>query len=478
MKKLLIVIKPLSIATLSLLIVSAFLRYYLYVNSAQMVNEFKTQNYREIYSLDTLKISSRLNSLSVAINWVCIEGTISNKVFYKIQRGACSTGLFKQNHLLHIPQANNLKILFTTQLPETVEYLFSIFILFQSLLIFALITSTKKNENEKYLNEMKINKLARQMSHDIRSPLATLNTIVENISNVDHESKALLRRSLVRINEISNKHLTNSQTNFHYTDIPKLENTNIVEIISNIIELKEIEFGERLIKISLHNKNMNYYSNVDPIELERIISNIINNSIEAMASKLDITLNFFNSNKFQILIRDNGIGISQKVLDQLGQREVSTKKLGNGLGVIHAKESIESWSGLLSIKSQINNFTEVSIILPLTFHEESVENKILTILIDDDELVRITWGFKAKKVGVPFKSFKNYHDFKLSLYDIPKNSYIYLDSELDDKLKGEEIAKELHQQGFANICIASGNDKSHFKNLTFLKDIRGKTPPW
>lgn len=163
MKKRLTLRAPLTLAILSLLAVSGFLRYYLYVNSNQLLREFKNQNYREIYSADTLKVSSRLSSLSSVINWVCIEGTVADKIFYKMKRGECSSGIFQQRQEMLIPQANNIKIVFTTRLPKEVEYLFFLFLVFQSFLIFVLIIATRRAEKEKHQNEIKISKLARQI---------------------------------------------------------------------------------------------------------------------------------------------------------------------------------------------------------------------------------------------------------------------------------------------------------------------------
>lgn len=478
MKKILLLTKPISIAALSLLIVSSFLRYYLYVNSSQMVHEFKNQNYKEIYSLDTLKIASRLNSLSMAINWVCIEGSVNEKTFFKIQKGQCSTGLFQQKTSLNLPQADNLKILFTIKLPKEVEYLFIIFIIFQSLLIFALIKVTKKSEQDKRLNEIKINKLARQMSHDIRSPLATLNTVIDEIITLDESSKHLLKNSLLRINEISNKHLINSKENSLCLNIPKYEIIDLNDFLFKLIEFKRLELKSKDIIINFNPHTINCFSKIDQVEFDRIISNLINNSFEANATLVEISLNNDNKSNIIILIKDNGQGISDEILLRLGSGEISTKRKGNGLGIIHAKESIESWNGVFLINSKINIFTEVSIILPSTNLAKMHKPEMIDILIDNDELVRLTWEFKANKKGINFKSFPSYESFKLLLHTLSKDSNIYLDSELGNNIKGEVIAQELNLLGFSNIYMATGSDEVHFKNFTFLKGVRDKAPPW
>lgn len=478
MKKILLIFKPLTIATLSLLIVSLFLRYYLYINSAQLIREFKNQNYRELYALDTMKISSRLNSLSMAINWICIEGQVGNVSFYKMSKGKCQTNFFQQHHELSIPHANNMKIAFTLRLPKEVEVFFSLFLVLQVFLIFVLIYATKKSEEEKRLNEIQLSKLARQMSHDIRSPIATLNTIIFSIENLSENDRTLLTNAIVRINNIANHLLIDSKNNnFLSQDIPINKMVNISEELKNILVQKRLEYSNNsLVKIADINSSDDLYATIDAVEFHRIISNLINNSIEARKpnNPVHITINIFNLNdEIEILIKDNGKGIPETLIAKLGLDEFTTKKTGNGLGLVHCYETIKQWEGSISINSEINTGTAVRIFLPkVTIKKE------ITILIDDDELVRLTWDSMAKKCNLNFIAVATYEELKVILNEIENNSPIYIDSQLSNGIKGELIAQELYEQGFTNLFITSGFNKEQFKNLPFLNGIKDKSPPW
>jgi hypothetical protein len=52
-----------------------------------------------------------------------------------------------------------------------------------------------------------------------------------------------------------------------------------------------------------------------------------------------------------------------------------------------------------------------------------------------------------------------------------------IDSELCGDIKGEDIAKDLHDKGFTDLTLATGHGPDKFKHLPWLK-ATGKEPPW
>ncbi len=465
MKKVLYLSKPLLLSIITLLFVSGFLRYYLAINSGQLLLEFKNQNFREIYSMDTLKISSRLNALSSAINWVCIEADIDGKSFYKMERGTCKTGIIKHRQELLIPQANNLYLSFTTRLPKEVEQLFIIFLVMQGILISALIKSTKKAEEEKREHELRLTRLARQMSHDIRSPLATLDTVVSNSKGLPPEELALLKKSVARINEIAEALLKDSRTAF------VLSQVELKKALESIIKDKQIEFQSLPnLKITMELKSIPLLALINETEFKRVISNLINNSIEAGSSSIDVKLTS-NSNKAEIQITDNGHGISADIIAKIGKQNLTTKKKGSGLGLTHCLETLKGWGGNFEVESIENVKTTVTLTLPV------IENSNKAVLIDDDELVKLTWSASARKNGIELISVSSLNEVDLT--QLKKDVTFYIDSDLGrDQIRGEAIAKQLYEKGFANIFMATGYVDEDFSGMDFLKGVLSKAPPF
>lgn len=109
--------------------------------------------------------------------------------------------------------------------------------------------------------------------------------------------------------------------------------------------------------------------------------------------------------------------------------------------------------------------------------ESSVERVPDTILIDDDELVRDTWKIRAKQKQVLFKAYSNSNQFFKNMCGIPKGTKIYIDSDLNEFRKGEEIAKDIAELGFDNIYLATGY-QIKTESFPWIKKVVSKNPPW
>lgn len=101
----------------------------------------------------------------------------------------------------------------------------------------------------------------------------------------------------------------------------------------------------------------------------------------------------------------------------------------------------------------------------------------LAVLIDDDAMVHMNWETAAEEVGVELKAFRTPAEFLANLAAFPKNTPIYIDSELEAEIKGEDIAADLKEKGFTNLRLATGHPPEKFSHLPWLKVI-GKESPW
>lgn len=384
--------------------------------------------------------------------------------------------LFKR---IYIVQTKNLKIFILT---SSNSYIFiSLFLILYIIAVFLISIYSTKNftmtianlshqkEIEsielKIIFEKQFNHLSRQMSHDIRSPLATLNSIADNFEGRNPEDVKLLRLSIDRINQISNSLLEQGKA----TVIKKFE---LNKSIKDIIELKKYEFKKCDVFLK-DISNRNFIINGNQIEFERMLSNLINNAIESNDNpKVSIEI-FEENNQIKLQIKDNGPGIPQSIIDNLGKEIITTKDKGNGLGLNHAINTVKDLNANLNFESSENGT-----IITITFSRfESVLNEQKIVLIDDDQLVQLTWKSKAQKNNISLEIFSNEHDFLEKLNTFSKTTTFYIDSELG-LTKGEDLATKLYDQGFTNIYIASGHEESKFSHLIFLKGVIGKKPPF
>ncbi|MGK5086510.1 hypothetical protein WDW86_03035 [Bdellovibrionota bacterium FG-2] len=100
------------------------------------------------------------------------------------------------------------------------------------------------------------------------------------------------------------------------------------------------------------------------------------------------------------------------------------------------------------------------------------------VLIDDDSLVHMTWKARAKQVGTNLRCFFTADEFFAVARTLDFTTPIYVDSNLGNGIKGEEVSKEIHALGFTNIYLASGYEPDHFPPMGWIVKILGKDAPF
>ena len=137
-------------------------------------------------------------------------------------------------------------------------------------------------------------------------------------------------------------------------------------LIEDIVFKLETMLKEKNIKINLDLVDDEIYINGDYNRLSQVFINIIKNSIEAIDSKgkIDIKSKIVE-NKLEIIIIDNGIGMTKEIINKIKEPFYTTKSRGSGLGVSLIYEIIEAHKGSVLYKSNCNKGTKVIIKLPL-----------------------------------------------------------------------------------------------------------------
>lgn len=308
-------------------------------------------------------------------------------------------------------------------------------------------------------------KVAKQVAHDIRSPLAALENVVEGVAG---ERSELANHSIKRIREIAEDLLGKNRE-------LKREELRVADELATLIDQKRVEFPSRILKFVHHNPDG--VIRVNAGRFRRIISNLINNSLEASdeTSPVNICVEQ-NESSIQISVEDAGKGIPPELLKLLGQKEISLgKEEGNGLGLLNARKELESWGGQMLITSEINRGTQVTLKLPLLIKSESSTK---FVLLDNDELVRFSWKIKAAEQGIDLSVYENWTHLKEDLDSFDPSTVFYIDSDLGEGVQGEELAKSLVDQGWENIFLCTGKDSEEFASYTYLRGVIGKNPPF
>ncbi len=92
----------------------------------------------------------------------------------------------------------------------------------------------------------------------------------------------------------------------------------------------------------------------DSEALKRALLNLLINSIQAVGDKGEVTLSLFmQANCCLITIGDNGAGMSQETLSSLFSLGFTTKKNGNGLGLVEVKKIVQAHGGTVEVRSML-----------------------------------------------------------------------------------------------------------------------------
>lgn len=203
------------------------------------------------------------------------------------------------------------------------------------------------------------NAFAPQMlAHDLKSPLQALVTLVESTMDyMNQEQVILFQKAKGRAEELLIHYKRKKAGKKHF---------NIKTAIYDIFQEKKATLEDKNIKIKLNSND--HWLNNDKIEFQRIISNLIDNSIEAIENQGGISVNISQSTgNLKIHVRDTGKGIDDITLMRILKHGGSFgKKSGSGLGLTHAKMIMKRWGGKLEIDSLKGHGTVVTLIFPLS----------------------------------------------------------------------------------------------------------------
>ena len=245
---------------------------------------------------------------------------------------------------------------------------------------FNLMIDRLKNQQEKLIiNERHEawSNLARKLAHEIKNPLTPIQLSIDRIKEkytkqIDNNEKDNFEENLKIINnqikQIGN--LVNEFSDFARMPKPTLKKNDLIKIIKdNIKLLSEIDSS---IKLNFISKKSVISLESDKEQMNRVIFNLIKNSIESIQQKAENTSNFNKiidieiydkSNQIYIIITDNGLGFGNftRNLNEILNPYVTTKKNGTGLGLSIVNKIINDHNGKLNFVS-IPNGARVEII--------------------------------------------------------------------------------------------------------------------
>jgi signal transduction histidine kinase len=238
-----------------------------------------------------------------------------------------------------------------------------------------------RNQMAKHMAAARVNaetraagEIARQVKHDIRSPLAALNMLVKSIGTIGEDRRAELFGAIQRINDIAND-LTGKRPLFSkgalrvVEDLRDRKPENVAELVGALLTEKELQFKDRKEVHFEMNVELNgnaVFANVCATKFKRALSNVLDNSVEAISGSGCVSVEIKQTNDTVLVsIVDTGKGISPEHISKLGQKGMTFDKAGGtGLGLYYANKTINEVQGSLTVNSDGISGTAVIFEIP------------------------------------------------------------------------------------------------------------------
>jgi PAS domain S-box-containing protein len=253
------------------------------------------------------------------------------------------------------------------------------------------------------------------LSHELRTPL---NVILGSIQLIESDKKGnssslynrvkrikVLKQNCHRLLRLVNNliDITKMDAGYFHLDF---NNYNIINIIEDIT-LSVVEYVEQKgLNIVFDTDVEEKIVSCDPDALERIMLNLISNSIKFSNSGSTININMEDHREYiLIIVEDDGIGIEDTKLKEIFKRFRQVDKSfrrrheGSGIGLSLVKYLIEMHKGTIDVQSVYEKGTKFIIKLPVAESQrvDEIENHMPEGMIEN----------RVERVNVEFSDIYN-----------------------------------------------------------------------
>ncbi len=230
----------------------------------------------------------------------------------------------------------------------------------------------QKQNNMLLKSNAELDRFVYSASHDLRSPLSTLEGLIELAKHETTEGERKVYYELM-LNRISSmNYFIDNIIDYSRNSRTEIlnEKVNIKALLEEIVDSLKFSPGydELIFKWKIEEDGC---INSDRNRLKVILINLISNSIKYRSTKVDqcwIELKSATFNEKAVIeIEDNGIGISdalhKKVFNMFYRAHDHSK--GSGLGLYIVKETVEKLSGSITLESTENKGSKFRIEFPV-----------------------------------------------------------------------------------------------------------------
>ena len=215
-----------------------------------------------------------------------------------------------------------------------------------------------------------IGELTSQTAHEINNHIAIIMSRTEYLEIESEKNNQLsmykddLKALLSQINNIST--ITRNILKYSKKNTKDIKEINLIKTVEEIIQLMKPTLKKKNIKLINKSVGGSHLIKADEVQIKQILTNLINNSEDAITENGIIEISIVETSNSQIAlsVKDNGHGIKQELKEEIFSPFFTTKDIENrtGLGLYIIKKICETHNAEIKLISKENEGTTFIII--------------------------------------------------------------------------------------------------------------------
>jgi PAS domain S-box-containing protein len=212
------------------------------------------------------------------------------------------------------------------------------------------------------------------IAHEISQPLSSMVTAANAAlswltrANPDIEEAKALLQGIVHDGQRASDIIKGIRTLFK-ADVETRSAVNMNELVREVLALARNELRNSLIELRIELDEMLPTLTADPVQLQQVIFNLINNAIDAMdrVTGRDRILHIKSERSerwMAVSVADSGVGIAPENVDKIFKSFFTTKTNGMGMGLAICQSIVESHGGKLTASPAYPHGAVFNITLP------------------------------------------------------------------------------------------------------------------
>jgi nitrogen fixation/metabolism regulation signal transduction histidine kinase len=188
-------------------------------------------------------------------------------------------------------------------------------------------------------------KVIRMMAHEVNNSMGAVNSILGNVKEYgfegddQQEMKDYLDIAIDRNRALGR--FTNNFAEFIRLPKPLLVKLDLNQLINQQVDYMKLSAKERQVTFDMRTFPEPIIISADKIQMEQVLSNILKNALESISKNGTIRITT-QPKKPQLVIADNGAGISDENASQLFSPFFSTKPTGQGIGLMLIRDILNN----------------------------------------------------------------------------------------------------------------------------------------